>query len=72
MMKPCLAKTANIVRRDMVKLEATFTGSFDLDCQVIDRQWSFLCFDVIVSVNIRSLACRDVVLQQLCYTCCYL
>ena len=30
----CLAKAANIVRRDMLKLEATFTGSFDLDCQV--------------------------------------
>ena len=29
----CLAKAANIVRRDMLKLEATFTGSFDLDCQ---------------------------------------
>ena len=29
----CLAKAANIVQRDMLKLEATFTGSFDLDCQ---------------------------------------
>ena len=29
----CLAKAANIVHRNMLKLEATFTGSFDLDCQ---------------------------------------
>ena len=28
----CLAKAANIVFRDMLILEAPFTGSFDLDC----------------------------------------
>ena len=30
----CLARAAKIVRRDMLKLEANFTGSFDKDCQI--------------------------------------
>ncbi len=30
----CLARAAKIVRRDMLKLQSTFTGTFDKDCQV--------------------------------------
>ena len=30
----CLARAAKIVRRDMLELQAKFTGSFDQDCQV--------------------------------------
>ena len=47
----CLAKAANIVRRDMLKLEATFTGSFDLDCQVRSVPHSLL---VLVAMIVRG------------------
>ena len=30
----CLARAANIVRRVLLKMQASFVGSFDLDCQV--------------------------------------
>ena len=30
----CLARAANIVRRDMLKLQSTFTGTFGSDCQM--------------------------------------
>ncbi len=30
----CLARAAKIVRRDMLKLQSIFTGTFDKDCQV--------------------------------------
>ncbi len=30
----CLARAAKIVRKDMLKLQSTFTGTFSKDCQV--------------------------------------
>jgi len=30
----CLARAAKTVRKDMLKLQSTFTGTFDKDCQV--------------------------------------
>ena len=30
----CLARAAKIVRKDMLKLQSTFTGNFTKDCQM--------------------------------------
>ena len=41
----CLARAANIAWRDMLKLQATFVGSFDPDCQVHE-----VCTSLTVSI----------------------
>ena len=55
----CLARAANIVRRDMLKLQATFTGSFDPDCQVrsVPHSLSTLVAMILNGPNIKSQGC---------------
>ena len=60
----CLARAANIVRRDMLKMQASFAGSFDLDCQVRSVPYSLSVMVVVIlnGPNIKSQGC-DGVLQ---------
>ena len=44
----CLARAANIVRRDMLKMQASFAGSFDLDCQVRSMPHSLSAMVVVI------------------------
>ncbi len=54
----CLARAAKIVRRDMFKLKATFTGSFDEDYQVNSVPNSLLALVAMIhsGPNIKSRA----------------
>jgi hypothetical protein len=52
----CLARAAKIVRRDMFELQATFTGSFDQNCQVRSVPHSLLAMVAMIlnGPNIKS------------------
>lgn len=51
----CLATVAKIVWRDMFKLQAIFTGSFDEDCQINSQPKSLLALVAMISgPNIKS------------------
>ena len=58
----CLTKAANIVRREMLKLQATFTGSFDVNCQVKSVPQSLLALVAMIldGPNIESQGCDGV------------
>jgi hypothetical protein len=58
----CLAKAANIVRREMLKLQATFTGSFHVNCQVKSVPQSLLALVAMIlnGPNIESQGCDGV------------
>ena len=70
----CLAKAANIVFRDMLILEAPFTGSFDLDCQ---RTSVPHCFPALVGmvlrgphIKVQGLGDASHKKQQVYHNCC--
>ena len=57
-----LARAANIVRRDMLKMQASFVGSFDLDCQVrsMPRSLSAMVAMILNGPNFKSQECDSV------------
>ena len=55
----CLARAANIVRKDMLKWQASFSGSFDLDCQTksVPHSLSALVAMILNGTNMKSQGC---------------
>ena len=57
----CLARAANIVRNDMPKWQASFSGYFDLDCQAKSVPHSLSALvAMILNDTIKSQGCDDV------------